>query len=61
MDWFFNGLGTLFIGILLGGAGGGFVGYRIGINKNITNQNQKARDNSQQIQVRDGYVKNQQK
>ena len=49
MDWFFNGLGTALIGILIGAISGGVVGYRIGIKKSFR-QYQKAGNNAQQIQ-----------
>ena len=51
MDWFFNGLGTAIVMLLLGGGIGGTVGYRIGIKKNIINQKQKAGGNSIQTQI----------
>jgi Na+/glutamate symporter len=53
MGWFFNGLGTALIGLLIGAISGGAVGYRIGIKKS-NQQNQKSGDNSTQIQIGDG-------
>jgi Na+/glutamate symporter len=50
MDWFFNGLGTALIGLLIGAIGGGVVGYRIGIKKSFR-QYQKAGNNAKQIQI----------
>jgi Na+/glutamate symporter len=50
MDWFFNGLGTAIIGLIIGAIGGSVVGYRIGIKKN-TRQSQKARDYVSQVQI----------
>jgi Na+/glutamate symporter len=50
MEWFFNGLGTALIGLLIGATGGGIIGYHIGIKKSHR-QTQKARDNATQIQV----------
>lgn len=50
MEWFFNGLGTALIGLVIGGT----VGYRIGIKKSIR-QKQKAGDNAQQMQVGGNY------
>lgn len=50
MEWFFNGLGTALIGFVIGGIGGGVVGYRIGIKKSIC-QKQKAKNNATQVQV----------
>jgi Na+/glutamate symporter len=54
MEWVFNGLGTALIGLIIGVAGGGAVGYHIGIKKNIK-QSQKAGDNSQQVQIGGDY------
>lgn len=48
MDWFFDGLGTLIIGLLIGGAGGTAIGWRIAIRK--TRLTQTARDSAIQIQ-----------
>jgi len=53
MEWFFNGLGTALVGLLLGALAGGAVGYRIGVNKNIK-QHQKAGDNASQVQIGKG-------
>jgi len=53
MDWFFNGLGSTLIGLLIGAIGGGLVGYRIGIKKNFR-QHQKAGNNATQIQIGKG-------
>lgn len=50
MEWFFDGLGTSLISLLIGLIGGGAVGYRIGINKSVK-QKQKAKDNATQIQI----------
>lgn len=44
MDWFFDGLGTLLIGLLLGGAGGGAIGWRVAVNR--TTQRQRAGNHS---------------
>ncbi len=52
MDWFFSGLGTAIITLIVGLITGGTVGYKIGINKKTTTkQKQKAGDNSSQIQI----------
>ena len=52
MEWFFSGLGTAIITLIVGFIAGGTVGYRIGIKKkNTTKQKQKARDNASQIQI----------
>ncbi|MEV1200179.1 hypothetical protein [Microbispora rosea] len=57
MDWFFEGLGTLIVGILLGASGDRL--YLKLANKQIVRQSQKAGDKSQQTQVgRDYYASN---
>lgn len=48
MTWFFDGLGTLIIGLLLGGGAGGAVGWRIGAK---SSQKQRARDHAVQVQI----------
>lgn len=54
MDWFFDGLGTQIIvmvtTIIIGGCGGGIIGYRVGINKKSSSQKQKAMDGAKQEQ-----------
>lgn len=58
-QWIFDGIGTeiicMIISLIVGGIGGGIIGYRIGI-KNKTKQNQKAKDNANQVQI--GNVNN---
>lgn len=54
MDWFFSGLGTAIVTFILGSLIGGATGYRIAIKKTIR-QNQRAGDNSSQIQVGRDY------
>lgn len=49
VDWLFDGLGTLFIGLLLGGGAGGVAGYRRGCKK--IRQEQWAGTNSVQTQA----------
>ena len=53
MDWIFDGIGTEIIGniisLIIGGLGGGLVGYKIAIKK-VTKQKQKAGNNSEQSQ-----------
>ncbi len=53
MEWFFDGIGTEIIGIiislLVGAIGGGAVGYRIAI-KRTTKQKQRAGNDSEQRQ-----------
>jgi len=56
MEWFFEGLGTAIIILIVGMCTGGAIGYRIGIKKkNIAIQKQKAKDNATQIQVGRDY------
>lgn len=50
MEWFFNGLGTALIGLIIGAVGGSVVGYRIGVKKSI-HQKQEAKDNATQVQI----------
>lgn len=58
MDWFFNGIGTELISLLISFAFGGGAGYGIGVvvTKNKIKQKQKAGDNAKQVQV--GQVNN---
>lgn len=52
MEWFFDGIGTAIITLIVGLFTGGAVGYRVGIKKtNKINQKQKAGNNASQIQV----------
>lgn len=53
MDWLFDGLGTLIVGLLIGGGAGAYGGFRFGIR--TVRQSQVARDNAIQNQV--GNVK----
>ena len=56
MDWFFEGLGTAIITLIIGIFTGGAIGYRIGIKKkSIVKQKQKAKDNATQIQIGRDY------
>ena len=56
MEWFFSGLGTAIVTLIVGFLTGGAVGYRVGIKKkNTTKQKQKARDNASQIQIGRDY------
>lgn len=54
MEWFFEGLGTSLITLVIGLIGGGTIGYKVGINKKVK-QSQKAGANSSQIQVGNDY------
>ena len=58
-EWVFDGIGTqiisIIISLLIGGAGGYFIRYRIE-QKNKSKQSQKARDNATQIQI--GVINN---
>lgn len=49
MDWLFDGLGTMVLGLFLGGATGGAIGHRVGVRS--LRQKQQAGKNSQQTQV----------
>jgi hypothetical protein len=49
MDWFFDGLGTLLIGLLVGGAGGGAAGWRLAVRRTV--QKQRAGDKARQVQA----------
>ena len=55
MEWFFDGLGTelisVIIGIILGAVTGGTIGYKIGVNKQSVKQEQKAGTASKQRQI----------
>lgn len=50
MEWIFDGIGTEIISLLIGLAGGGAIGYRIGIRNKIS-QHQKGRDQAKQVQI----------
>jgi len=50
MDWAFNGVGTLVIGLVVGAGGGSAVTWRI-VSSNNRRQTQKAGKASQQIQA----------
>lgn len=49
-DWFFDGIGTELVSLLIGALTGGFAGYRIGI-RHKSKQMQKAESNATQVQV----------
>lgn len=49
MDWFFDGLGTMLIGLVIGGGVGGAAGWRMAIRS--TRQSQRAGRNSEQTQI----------
>lgn len=49
MDWFFDGIGTMLIGLIIGGVGGGAVGWKIGVNSR--SQRQSAKDHASQVQI----------
>lgn len=55
MEWFFDGLGTelisIIIGVILGAVTGGTIGYKIGVNKQSMKQKQKAGTASKQKQI----------
>ena len=49
MEWFFDGLGTELISLLIGTVFGGVVGWKLSIHR--FSQKQRAGDNSTQTQV----------
>lgn len=49
MDWFFDGLGTLLIGLVVGGAGGSAISWRVAVKRTL--QKQSAGDNSKLVQA----------
>lgn len=49
MDWFFDGLGTFLLGLLLGSGAGSFVSWRLTLRS--VRQSQRARDNASQVQI----------
>lgn len=49
MDWIFDGIGTLIVGLVVGAVGGGAVGWRIGISSR--KQSQRAGDHASQKQI----------
>ena len=49
LQWIFDGIGTEFLSLVIGGIVGGFAGYKIGIRKN-GKQNQKAKSGAKQRQ-----------
>lgn len=38
MDWFFNGLGTLLVGLVVGGAGGSAITWRVAVKRSAQKQ-----------------------
>ena len=51
MDWFLDGLGTMLIGLAIGGAGGTVAGWRLTIRSQKRSQSQRAGKNSTQTQI----------
>lgn len=49
MEWFFDGLGTFLVGLLIGGGAGGAIGWKIGVKS--FRQSQRAGDLASQTQV----------
>ncbi len=49
LEWFFDGIGTELISLIIGAIGGGAVGYKVGIKRTAV-QKQVAGDNSEQSQ-----------
>jgi p-aminobenzoyl-glutamate transporter AbgT len=56
MEWFFDGLGTAIITLIIGFISGGAIGYRVGITKKKKIiQKQKAKNNVSQVQIGGDY------
>jgi hypothetical protein len=51
MDWFFDGLGTELLSLVVGAAGGGLIGFRVGRRRSKFSQSQEAGHNSTQYQI----------
>lgn len=51
MEWFFDGLGSELVSIIIGFVFGGVSGYKVGISKSSIKQSQKAGRNSKQMQT----------
>jgi hypothetical protein len=49
MDWIFEGIGTMLIGLVLGAAGGSIITWRVMVRKH--SQVQRAGDNAKQVQA----------
>jgi hypothetical protein len=49
LDWFFDGLGTMLLGLVIGGGAGGAAGWKLGIRS--TRQSQRAGRGSTQTQI----------
>ena len=49
MDWLFDGLGTLLVGLILGAGAGGAGGWSLAVRS--VKQKQRAGDNAQQTQI----------
>lgn len=49
MDWFFEGIGTFFVGLVLGGGAGGAAAWKLAIRS--TRQSQRSGDYATQTQV----------
>lgn len=51
ISWVFSGIGTTILSLIVGAIGGGAIGYKIGINKNVTKQVQKSKSSGNQVQI----------
>jgi hypothetical protein len=49
VDWFFDGLGTLVIGLIVGGGAGAAAGWRVVVTR--TRQQQRAGNSARQTQI----------
>ena len=58
MEWFFDGIGTEIVGIvislIIGAIGGGAVGYKIGIKRTVTQKQSAGNDSKQRQELQIG-------
>jgi hypothetical protein len=51
VDWFFDGLGTMILGLILGGAAGSTITWRVMSKRSTVKQQQRAGDKATQVQI----------
>ncbi|WP_157553813.1 hypothetical protein [Microbacterium hominis] len=51
MDWFLDGLGTMLIGLIIGGGAGSAVTWRVMSKRSSVKQSQRSGDGSRQTQI----------
>lgn len=51
VEWIFDGIGTEIVSLILGAGIGGFIGFKIGVNRKITKQVQKGGRGTKQTQI----------